>query len=422
MKLIIKVLILTYFCIFALANSNLKSESKAKAKLKEDFTKQWTALFTTLVQPPQLCEPPEHLNNEESEDGDSSEEERLTSTNTPSPKANKWAKNQGFGDSAYLFDYIDDIFQADLISQFEKMYAAAKAIAPATPPTFEDPYTVEKLLYYFSQGASGLSDQSEAPPASLATPTADQLAQMQKYLKNFNPTIWQNSISAAQLYNIVEQWGWRKSSKSKPIKRLLDKFDFDGDGRLNPSEFVLLSIINNSKGWDRSECKQFCYTDTLINKIDPLFAYLDCDVDGFMSAENMWIGYANLKRKDPTKYNMYSCQMPNALNKGYRTNSPGDFILKNSHKADGFVTRHEFRLGILLGYWDRQTDQAKIYTDDSKNLKSFRWADNGLKDIVCESILALVPNPKKRKTPPIANAAVQGPAPETSRKMKKKKF
>ena len=83
--------------------------------------------------------------------------------------------------------------------------------------------------------------------------------------------------------------------------------------------------------------------------------------------------------------------MPFVLNKDYRTTSTNDFVLKNSRKKDGFLDIEEFRTGVLLGYWDRQTDSRTIYMDDTKNMKSLRWAAGGAQDIVCRDVLILIP-------------------------------
>jgi hypothetical protein len=60
--------------------------------------------------------------------------------------------------------------------------------------------------------------------------------------------------------------------------------------------------------------------------------------------------------------------------------------LKSHQMVEGKLTKVEFRLGILTGYWDRQTDNTKIYLDDAHNMKKLRWAQDGNVDIVCERI------------------------------------
>lgn len=433
MKLIQKLLILSSFLVLVYT-LNLKTSSNLEVSTSEDYSKQWATLFTSVVRPPQLCQQPNRIHHTDSfgsKGGNDSD------SHTPKSKANVWAKQQGFGASAYFFDHMDDIFQADVVGQFTQMLAAAKAIQP-TDVKYQDPYGLEKLIFFYSQGAHGAVPSGGAPssnnplaggvnpsghahtsrftqspngaplPSSplgaqaASTPAStDLVSQIQRYNKNFNKAVWENSISAPQLKEIVKQWGWKQGSGSDPIKKLIDTYDFDGDGRLNPSEFILMSIVNNVKIFKQSECKQFCYTDIFTNKVDPLFAFLDCDSDGFVNAENMWTGLVNLKRKDATKFSMYTCQMPTMFNKGYRTTACNDFVLKNYHKADGFLNHDEFRVAILLGYWDRHSDMNKVIPDESKSLKNVRWGQGGVKDTVCEAILALVPKQdNKQNNPP----------------------
>jgi len=114
-------------------------------------------------------------------------------------------------------------------------------------------------------------------------------------------------------------------------------------------------------------------------------------MDGLVSAENIWAGLRNLKRKDIKLYNMYSCEMPSTLNKGYHTTACNDFVLKNYASLNGILNLAEFRTGILLGYWDRHTDPNGVSTDDSKTLKPTRWGNNGTDDSICKQVLSLIP-------------------------------
>jgi hypothetical protein len=386
MKLIIKSAIILLGVVIFVANLNLKAneQSTTAMTVKEDFNVQWKALFTNIVRPPQLCIPPDHLKKYEDPDKEEGVELKI-----PKPKPNPWAKQQGFGPSAYLFDYLDDIFKNDIVKEFNDMWAAAKQMPKPDPKIYDDPYSLEKLLFFYSQGAQG---KAESEFASTADPTQLVKIIQQNYNKNFDPNIWSNSISAPQIFYIVQQWGWYQFPHPDFPRKIVSWFDFDGDGRLNPSEFILFSIVINKNMFRKHACNKFCFSEVLATKIDPLFAFLDCDGDGWASAENMWLGLPNLRRTDPTKYNLYNCQLPHSINKGYRTTSMNDFILKNYRAADGFVNLHEFRAGILLGYWDRMVDSRMIYTDDTRNLKSLRWANDGSDDISCKKILAMMPN------------------------------
>ena len=48
---------------------------------------------------------------------------------------------------------------------------------------------------------------------------------------------------------------------------------------------------------------------------------------------------------------------------------------------EAFLNKEEFRSGILLGYWDRQTEKDQILFDDSRNLKVLRWKDDNMVDV-----------------------------------------
>ncbi len=381
MKLIIRLLIIS-LAVIGVLNLNLKAANEVHSKAKEDYTTQWMSMFTTLVRAPSICTPPDRLRNKDQ--SKTTENETGVEVMTPSPKANRYAKEQGFGPSAYLFDHWEEIFKDDVVNYFTKMFNAAKAITPPAPSVYEEPYSLDKMLYYYTQGVKGSL-------SGIAGNPADVVQEIAKYNLNFKPAVWQNSISAAQVFQIIQDWGWKTKFANNPPKKLVDKFDFDGDGRLNPSEFILFAIWNNRKIFRLPECKQYCFEEIFKAKIDPLFAFLDCDQDGYISSENMWNTLSLLKRKDPTKYSMYNCVMPSVLNKGYRTISCNDFILKNYNKADGYLDINEFRAGILLGYWDRNTDFLSIFNDDQKNLKSSRWSPDGSRDLVCDSIMSLLP-------------------------------
>jgi Ca2+-binding EF-hand superfamily protein len=380
--LVLAMIIMSISCL----NLRISESSNMISSIKDDFSIQWSQLFITATPPPQLCTSPNGNNKngmsgELDTDGDGDDSDG-SSSKTPKAKVNRWGKSQGQGQSAYLFDFFDDILQRDVTTQFSSMFQAAMAIQPADSNTYQDPYALDKLLFIYSNGAGGSANATSSSP--------DSLSKISQYNKNFNADVWKNSVSASQIYNILQQWGWKSPSSSNPPKKIIDKFDFDGDGRLNPSEFVLFSIINNYKSFGQSDCKQFCYADLIKSKIDPLFKYIDCNSDNFISAENLWIGLKNLKRST-INFSMYICQMPSVLNKDYRTTSTNDFVLKNSRKKDGFLDIEEFRTGVLLGYWDRQTDSRTIYMDDTKNMKSLRWAAGGAQDIVCRDVLILIP-------------------------------
>jgi Ca2+-binding EF-hand superfamily protein len=316
----------------------------------------------------------------------------------------------------------------------------AKNIPEEDPKIFDDPYSIEKLLFYWSHGKEGLNPinpviqkEIEIDSKTKTDTVAEKLKQLtqnslntqinlnklNQYNKNFNADIFNQSFSAAKISNIIKTFGWKinilggnwesnnikkSSSSSLLFKKLIDKYDFDGNGRLDVREFLFFAIMENYK--KNLKCKKHCLKEIIENKINPMFNFFDCDDDGFINSENLWNGMKYLKRQSPENYNFYKCEIPKVFNKYYRTHATNDFVLKNYEAVKGYLNIEEFRKGILLGYWERQikinnvnvsfiggvignSNLNGVVLDDSVNRKSERWDDNGKKDIDCEEILSM---------------------------------
>jgi len=108
-----------------------------------------------------------------------------------------------------------------------------------------------------------------------------------------------------------------------------------------------------------------------------LFVFLDCTNKGYLTAEELWNNLPKLSRGN-RKWNVFAIENSDNI----RTNAINDFILKNGKAVEGGLTKEEFRNGMLLGFWDRQTAEMGIVEDDSRNLKELRWNENGMNDTV----------------------------------------
>ena len=311
----------------------------------------------------------------------------------PRKKTNISDKQQGFGPSAYLFDFIDEIFQADITKDFQTIYDEVKKLVPEEKE-FVEPYPLFKLV-----GAYSPNDPSAKPTDPNDQILIDKLkAIVGKNSKSFNENSYKAGITVANIHKACKDFQWIYNPQEVNFaKKIVDRYDFDGDGRLNPREFIIMSIIHN-KSILGSQCKQ-CYNEIITKKIDPIFRFLDCNNDGKISAEDLWTNFENLKRKS-NKSNIYDCTIKG---KKYRTGSMNDFIIKNMMNFDGYLTKEEFRTAVLLGYWDRQTDVEKIYPDDTRTFKQLRWGASGDTDVVCQRILS-ANNP-----PPAANSKASVP-------------
>jgi Ca2+-binding EF-hand superfamily protein len=300
----------------------------------------------------------------------------------PHKKKNIYTQEaQKFDQIVYFFDYIDDVFQKKISKLFMDLLAEAKTIQEEDG--FDDPYTPEKLLYHWSNGRAGRDPIKSESNFTKVEPEA-----LKQYNPEFDVELWKNSFSAAKISNIIKTFGW-KSKTSEPFyfKRLIDKFDFDGNGRLDAREFLFYAIWENFKTY--RSCKKHCFKELIEQTLTPLFTYFDCDDDGYINSENLFEGLKFLKRTKPEAYSLYKCEVPHIVNKFYRTHATNDFVLKNFNIAEGYLNDEEFRKGILLGYWERQSNTLNVVDNDSINKKDERWDKEGMKDKDCEELLMM---------------------------------
>jgi len=152
-------------------------------------------------------------------------------------------------------------------------------------------------------------------------------------------------------------------------------------------------IRNNKKIVDSPNEKCKNCLELVIQKIDPMYLYADCNQDNRVSAEELWKSMGNLKRTILNKYNMYACKLDNG---NYRTSAVNDFVLKGiDNKGDGKMTKEQFRMAVLMGYWDRQTDNSQIFLNDARNLKATRWSEAGVVDTMCTRIQQSIEKARK---------------------------
>lgn len=387
-----QILILMCF-IIAVLNINT---SKNKVKVEDDIQKIWGELFTKPagtsckdVTPNPLEIPQNNIiidNNGVPWSG-------------PRKKVNIYDRQQGFGPAAYFFDYIDDIFLEDVTKEFKRIYDEVLKLQPDAKE-FTEPYPLFKLV-----GAYSTNDPSAKPPTDQNDPALlKKLTEIVgKEQKIFNEESYKAGVTVGNIYKACKDFQWNYNPQEANFaKRIVDTYDFDGDGRLNPREFIIMTIVHN-RNILGTTCKN-CYNDIISKKIDPIFRFLDCNNDGKVNAEDLWNNFESLKRKS-NKYNIYDCTIKG---KKYRTSSMNDFIIKTMKSFDGYLTKEEFRAAILLGYWDRHTDAMKIYLDDTRTFKQLRWGTSGDTDIVCQRILSAnnPPVDKKPNDQPNRNGAV----------------
>jgi EF hand len=352
-KLGIMILVL-FLAPFSLQKEKLKFEtaSKTLAQNTNIYGNLWKELFT--VPRTTACSKKRLLKRIRKQ----LEEEGLLGQRTKK-KPFAWVLQWGYGQASYFFDYLDPVLRDEVVKQYKGIWELAKTF-PNVDSSYPDPFDFKNLI---TQDNAKLTKKVQQ--------------QLKLFTKNFDENIYNLSINAVQVKKAMNTFKWYVDpvNPNYPQKFVM-KYDMNFDGRLNPREFILASIWHNKQmiGIPPPVCEQ-CFFE-VGKMIDAIFLYLDCDNDGFLSAEEIWKNLPNLNRKTET-FNMFAFGVDTSI----RTAAINDFILKHTNSKDGYISRREFKIGILLGYWDRQTEKDKILDNDSRTMKNLRWTENNMIDV-----------------------------------------
>jgi hypothetical protein len=188
-----------------------------------------------------------------------------------------WVKEWGYGPAAYLFDFLDPIYVESVTKEMNMMFQSLKAF-PMLDKDYKDPFDFKKLI---SLDSTLLNRKL--------------LKQLKLFTKNYDPEVYNLSLNTVQVRKAMINWKWT-GEKSNPnfAKKFVSRFDMNFDGRLNPRELVLGSIMNNRGIMGTQLCQQ-CFNNST-KSIDQVFLYLDCNDDGWLSAEEFWNNMNNLNR------------------------------------------------------------------------------------------------------------------------------
>jgi len=268
-----------------------------------------------------------------------------------------WVKHWGYGNAAYFFDFLDPILRKQIVDTFRQFVDGVKQF-PQTDSNIPDLLDYKKIL---KENRQSLSKKI--------------LLRLKKFTKNYDEQIYSASANLPQIQAALQKWKWAVNPDDPSyFMNLIINYDMNYDGRLNPRELLLASIHGFQQIVGSPLC-DMCFFD-IGKTLDAIFLYLDCNNDGFLSAEELWKNLPKVKR-DTGKWNIFAF----GNNESIRTSSINDFILKNTKQKDGKLSKREFRIGILLGYWDRQTDKTKVLEGDNRSLKGLRWKDADMIDI-----------------------------------------
>ena len=328
----------------------------------------------------------------------------------------------GLDESAYLFDWIDAKLELPIASYFDQILHNVKSInKEQAESVYPDIYSIENQLNEYSKLNNALYQNYNRN-----FHPNDMLSDLTKYNKNIDPQIFINSITISQfvVFSLDCNWSYPNNSENWQ-KEIFDKYDFDGDGRLNNFEFISLSIYENNIFLGSRE-SLFTYKSIIDNILDPMFIFADLDNDGKIYAQNLWNTLKELNRGEYSSsyFNIFNCNLEkqNYINRNYnnnnkssnnfnnlitidnrfdnieteslRTQPVNDFILKSNklHYDDkydinkGYLDIYEFRLGILLGYAIRIVKDNNIFFGRNSSEQYNRWGNDGLIDYSCEKL------------------------------------
>jgi len=295
----------------------------------------------------------------------------------PHIKYNKyyWIKAWGFDNSAYLFDFLDPVFQKQMVTEFKLVYDTIMKFPLVDPSkTQEESESLKKATEYYTF----------YDPYEIGT-------MKPKKVEKIDLAIHKVSVSTVQINQALENWKWATDVGVLFMgQKIVDAYDFNDDGRLSPREFIIAALRNNDRKFGTEEECQYCFKD-IIAQIDAMFTFIDCDNNGLIGSEDLFDSLRHLKR--PSNHWNYFLLANQAKIRSHVTN---DFVLKNMEELTGSLTKEQFRRGLLYGFWDRQTDNYRIINDDSKNLKHLRWKDNMI-DISAERYIKSVAEALEKK-------------------------
>jgi Ca2+-binding EF-hand superfamily protein len=377
-----QILSLTLFLIAILFTSqinasstvnNLKATTKVHVAMEQDINKlklQWGQLFsvarggacTSETFLPDASKDPNMV--EDVNDPDAVQ----SGWGLTRPSFN-WVKKWGFGDAAYLIDYLEPAFLANFKLEANHILTTFSKIDKKNTEEYKDSFDLKLIA---PKGNNLLSD-----------------ADFKQISKKFSKSIWEKSVNTCQLNKSIPLWGYYTPEDADDFAYdMVAKYDMNGDGRLNARETILAVIWNNKK-----RDNLFCHNCFFLlgKQLGAAFAFLDCEGKGYLTAEDMWEKLPSIKRGSDS-YNIFKIPQATSI----RTSAVNDFILKNGYTVDGGVTRNEFISGVLLGMWDRNVVEEKVLAkdDDSRAMKKLRWTAKKT-DIRAAAVAATLKKQKK---------------------------
>lgn len=329
-------------------NNNNKNNNNDKLSIRQDSKELMKTMFTTTTSP--NC-----VSQQTTNQIGGYETSIRSGSNLNTSRDFSWIKDKwGYGQNCYVFDFFDPILGSIFITEAKKIYKAISNFSADSYKSYTDPFITDTIDTTTNQSSKNTTPKS--------------------FKENYNPEIYALSVNAVQIKQAIDTFKWNYNSYSTdPAIEFIQKYDINGDTRLSPRELILGVITENKKTYaDKGVC-YMCF-ESINPIIDSIFSYMDCDSDGYLSANDIMTRLPKLKR-NTAQWNIF---IDSDL--GVRTKSINDFILVNNKSKIGELTLEEFRIGLYYGFWNRQTSDIEIISDGSKSLRNLRWDSTGLID------------------------------------------
>ena len=324
-----------------------KADAAATASFNSELQEYWKVLFTDLDRKGCLMA----KMNSKIEDG------LAVVSSQPIPRKNYWGEmDMGFGRSGLLFDYLDPLLREPIVAQMKKITAIIAKHDKVKKGEL-DPYSLNSML---------------AIPYLNSPDEAAMILLVKKAKPDFDEVVWKASYNTIQLNKMIKDNHWDFIiGDTNPGKSLVNRYDFNGDGRLSNEEFIIACINSNKNIYGKQKCDN-CFEDIVFDLIQPIYLWSNLDNDESLSADEMWKSWAYLDRKKSKDYDIYRC-----ITNGdpMNTTAVNDFVLKARRTFNGSVTKPEFIEGMLIGFWYRQCTENEITSDGKRAMVEKRWKD-----------------------------------------------
>ena len=288
------------------------------------------------------------------------------------------------GPVAILGDFLDPLLLEEFIKEAKKILNEVKSIKLDEGHS-DEPYSTSTMFIR----KTGKELKSSSNPNGITISEEEQIKAINYDLdpKKAEEKVktYLNGITLGQVSQACSKYNWSCGiAKKTPLKSNFDKYDFDGNGRLDPLEFLLFHVSLNADKIAKGGCTGSCFNNMMKKFILPMFGYLDCDGNGKITAEQIWDGLKTLKR-NTDKYNLYEyCDVTTG---SFNTNVMTAFTLNSKTVLPtAILSREDFSRGLLVLFTLRQADKKQLYDDDTINGKKERWANKGEYGEVCRQI------------------------------------